>query len=156
MFSESLSVLPQIVAGNKCDLATEEQIETFRTYIEEKGYTFFPIMAAISEGTRNLMNHTAAQLAKLPPVVHFEPEAAPIEELPVEQEFTLRVEDGIYIIEARWLAKIMNTIDPDDYESLQYFQRVLKLSGILDALVEKGIKQGDTVSIYDMEFDYIP
>ena len=36
-----------LVAGNKCDLAEEEQIEAFRDYVEAKGYEFFPIMAAI-------------------------------------------------------------------------------------------------------------
>ena len=76
--------------------------------------------------------------------------------LEAKREFTLTVEDGVYIIEARWLLKIMETINPDEYDSLQYFQRVLRSSGILDALEEAGIQPGDTVSIYDFEFDYIP
>ena len=59
-------------------------------------------------------------------------------------------------MEAEWLLKILQKTDLDDYESLQYFQRVLISSGIIDALVEKGIEEGDTVSIYDFEFDYVP
>jgi GTP-binding protein len=50
----------------------------------------------------------------------------------------------------------MNDIDPDDYESLQYFERVLRSTGIIDALVKAGVKEGDTVSVYDIEFDYVP
>ena len=43
----------------------------------------------------------------------------------------------------------------DDYESLQYFQRQLGESGILDALVEKGVEENDTVLIGEYQFDYI-
>ena len=49
----------------------------------------------------------------------------------------------------------MNTIDPDDYESLQYFERVLRSSGIITALEHAGIKHGDTVSVYDIEFEFV-
>ena len=62
---------------------------------------------------------------------------------------------GDYYVEAEWLLKILNKTDIDDYESLQYFQRVLETSGILDALREKGIQEGDTVSIYDLEFEFV-
>ena len=69
--------------------------------------------------------------------------------------FNITVEDGVYIVDAPWLIRILNSVDLDDYESLQYFQRVLKSSGIIDALVAKGINEGDTVSIYDVEFDFV-
>lgn len=62
----------------------------------------------------------------------------------------------MYIVEAEWLYRILCKTDLDDYESLQYFQRVLQSSGIIDGLIEKGITEGDTVSIYDLEFDYVP
>ena len=71
------------------------------------------------------------------------------------QNFRLRVEDGVYIVEADWLLKILSGVNMDDYESLQYFQRVLHSSGIIDALKEAGVQEGDTVSIYDLEFDYV-
>jgi GTP-binding protein len=59
-------------------------------------------------------------------------------------------------VEAEWLIRIMNKTDMDDYESMQYFQRVLESSGIIAGLVEAGVKEGDTVVIYDFEFDYVP
>ena len=74
----------------------------------------------------------------------------------MDSGFDIKIEDGIYIIEAAWLAKILSKTNPEDYESLLYFQPVLHTSGIIKALIKKGIKEGDTVSIYDLEFDYVP
>ena len=81
----------------------------------------------------------------------------PLEALEKKQDngFTIRVEDGIYIVEAEWLVPILSKIDYDDYESLQYLQRVLQSSGIDQALQDNGIEDGDTVSLYDIEFDYV-
>ena len=94
----------------------------------------------------------------MPPVVRYEPEPEPLEDYSVDKkrEFTLEVQDGVFMIEAPWLLKILETVDPDDYESLQYFQTVLRTSGIIDALENAGVKEGDTVSVYDIEFDYVP
>ena len=70
--------------------------------------------------------------------------------------FTITEHEGVYFVEAPWLIPILNQIDPEDYESLQYFERVLRSSGIIDGLVERGVHEGDTVNIYDIEFDYVP
>ncbi len=159
VFSEELINCPQIVAANKCDLCDEDKIAELREYFEGEGYAFFPIMAAIAEGTAELINHTAACLAKLPPVKRYEAEPKPQVDYTVKQRrtFNVRACDGVYFVEdAPWLLDVMNTIDPDDYESLQYFERVLRSSGIIDALVKAGVQEGDTVSVYDVEFDYVP
>lgn len=157
VFSEELSERPMIVVANKCDLVEEEKIEKYRKYFEDRGYAFFPIMAAIAEGTKALIDYTAARLAELPPLKIYEVEPEPTEDFSVakNREFTLKVEDGVYIVEAPWLLKILESVNPDDYESLQYFQRVLQSSGIIDALIEAGVHDGDTVSVYDIEFDYV-
>ena len=75
--------------------------------------------------------------------------------LGVNQKFEVNVEDGVYYVEAKWLEPVMRTVDMDDYSSLQYFQRVLRNSGIIDRLEEMGINEGDTVSIFGFEFDYV-
>lgn len=157
IFSSELKERPMIVVANKCDLVEEEKIEEYRKYFEDKGFAFFPIMAAIAEGTKELIDYTAAELAKLPPLKVYEVEPEPVEDYTVakKREFTLKFEDGIYVVEAPWLLKILETVDPDDYESLQYFQRVLQSSGIIDALIDAGVRDGDTVSVYDIEFDYV-
>lgn len=157
VFSEELSQRPQIVVGNKCDLLEEEQIEEIKTYFEEKGYKFFPVMAAIAEGTDDLINHVAAELQKLPPILKYEAEPKPAVDLSVnKRDFTIDVRDGVYYVEnCDWLMDIMNTIDPDDYESLQYFERVLRQTGIIEALEDAGVQEGDTVNVLDIEFDFV-
>jgi GTP-binding protein len=157
-YNEELANYPQIVAGNKTDLATDEQREAFKKYIEDKGYEYFEICAPILEGTQDLINAIAKKLATLPPIRIYEREEITVNDIykTAKRDFKIRVEGDVYIIEAEWLAKILSKTDLEDYESLQYFQNVLQSSGIINALIERGIQEGDTVSIYDLEFDYVP
>ena len=155
-FNEELASRPQIVAGNKCDLATPEQVESFRRYIEEKNLPFYPISAATRKGVEPLVGAIAAMLDKLPPIRQYEAEPLPQPEHPEgKQTFQIHVEDGVYIVEADWLMSSLGMVDMEDYESLQYFQRVLIKSGIIEELERMGIREGDTVSILNFEFDYI-
>lgn len=156
-FNPELAKRPQIVAGNKIDLATEEQREDFRKYIEDRGLQYFEMCAPILEGTREVINAAAAKLATLPAVKRFESEEIPLEVVLKKKNtgFSVTKEDGVYIVDAPWLASIIARTDMDDYESLQYLQRVLVSSGIIDALREKGVEEGDTVSIYDFEFEFV-
>lgn len=156
-FNPELAQRPQIVVANKIDLAEDEQIERLKNYIEGKGYRFMTMCAPITEGTKEVINEVWKLLSTLPPVKRYDTEVIPATffEKKKDDGFTVTVEDGVYIVEAPWLLKILQRTDLDDYESLQYFQRVLQSSGILEALIEKGIQEGDTVSIYDLEFDYV-
>lgn len=157
-FSEDLANAPQIVAANKSDMATDEQIAEFKEYIENQGLKFFTISAATTQGTKELVLAASAELAKLPPVKTYEPDPVP-EWTPVElaenREFQITHEEGIYFVEADWLEGILRMVNMDDYSSLQYFQMVLKTSGIIAKLEEMGIEDGDTVSVCDFEFDYV-
>lgn len=157
-FNPELAKREQIVVGNKIDLAEDEQIERLQNYFKEHGYAFYTMCAPIVEGTKEIIDAVAAKLAALPAIKKYEKEEIPTEffEKNKSGKFTVTVEDDVYFVEADWLLKILQRTDLDDYESLQYFQRVLHSSGIIDALVEKGIQEGDTVSIYDLEFDYVP
>ena len=67
----------------------------------------------------------------------------------------IRREGGKFIVEGKWIFNLMNQINFDDYESLNYFQRALQKGGVFEALEQKGCADGDTVSIYDFEFDYV-
>ena len=154
-FNPELAKRPQIVALNKADAAIEEMIDEFNAFAKEQGFETSLISAATGEGVKELMNAVEAELAKLPPVIRYEAEAPVREEITSKQDFDIHVEDGVYIVEAPWLAHALGFVDLDDYESLQYFQRVLRLSGIIDKLEEMGINEGDTVSILDIEFDYM-
>ena len=157
-FNPDMADLPQIVVGNKIDLATDEQLEKLEKYFTENGYQYFTMCAPIVEGTQEVINAVAAKLATLPPIKRYEKEEIPAEffEKSSDGKFTITVEDDVYSVEGEWLLKILQRTDLDDYESLQYFQRVLQSSGIIAALEEKGIQEGDTVEIYDLEFDFVP
>ncbi len=154
-FNPELAKRPQIVALNKADAAIEEMIDEFNEFAEENGFKTYLISAATGEGVQELINAVAAELAKLPPITRYETEEPVREEITSKQEFSVHIEDGIYVVEAPWLMHALGYVDLDDYESLQYFQRVLRLSGIIDKLEEMGINEGDTVSILDIEFDYM-
>ena len=157
-FNPELAERPMLVAGNKCDMATEEQIAAFREYVEGEGYRFFPISAATRQGTEELVQAIAAELAKLPPIVRYEPEPITEEErlkATRRNQFTVEVVDGVYVVKADWLANALTGVNMEDYESLQYFQRVLIQSGIIKKLEDMGINEGDTVSILDFEFEYV-
>lgn len=157
-FNPELAKRPQIVAGNKIDMAEPEQIETFKSYVEAKGYEYYSICAPICEGTQELMNAVWNKLQTLPPIKEYETEEIPLESLIKDDKgFKITVQDGnYYIVEASWFPKVLKGIDVEDYEALQYMQRVLEKSGVFDALREKGIQEGDIVSIYDIEFEYVP
>ncbi|HRU97314.1 MAG TPA: GTPase ObgE [Ruminococcus sp.] len=158
-FNEELAERPQIVAANKADMATEEQIEDLRSFIEAKGLPFYCISAATTQGTKELVMKIAEVLETLPPIKEYEAEPIPQAELDemlgVDKKFTIELEDNVYYVEAPWIQPIMRTVDPDDYSSLQYFQRVLINSGIIAKLEEMGVKEGDTVSIEGFEFDFV-
>ena len=158
-FSYELAGRPQIVAANKCDLAEPEQIIRFEEYIEKKGYPFFPISAAASQGTKELINAVAAKLDTLPPVKEYDAQPITDEERLMreakKQEFTITEENGIYYIESEFLGNILQDANMEDYESLQYFQRVLKTSGVLEQLEKMGIEEGNTVDVDGFQFDYV-
>lgn len=158
-FSMELAEAPQIVAANKSDMATPEQVERLRNYVEDQGLLFYEISAATTKGTKELMYGVWERLSVLPPVKMFEAQPLTQEELDdkliSKKDFRVTVEDGVYFVEADWLLDILRTANMDDYSSLQYFQNVLRTSGIIDKLEEMGIEEGDTVSIFDFEFEYL-
>jgi GTP-binding protein len=157
-FNPDLAQRPMIVAGNKIDMAELEQIEEFKNYVESKGYEYYSICAPILEGTQELMNVCWKKLQDLPPIKEYEVEEIPLDAIIKDNTgFKITVDDdGVYVVEADWFPKVLKGIDIEDYEALQYMQRVLEKSGVFDALKEKGIEEGDVVSIYDIEFEYIP
>ncbi len=158
-FNEELSNAPMIVAANKSDMATDEQIADFKEYIEGKGIEVVEISAATTKGTDELVDKIAEMLSKLPPVKRYEAQPLTREELDekllTKKDFNVTTEDGIYFVEADWLYDILRVVNMEDYSSLQYFQRVLQTSGIIDKLEEMGINEGDTVAIFDFEFEYM-
>ena len=104
------------------------------------------------------MKITSQRLADLPPLTVYESEITPEDEAvrsAGEKVTEVRRENGKYIVEGQWIFNFMGQINFSDYESLNFFQRVLVKNGVIDMLRKAGIEEGDTVSIYDFEFDFV-
>jgi GTP-binding protein len=146
-----------IVAANKCDLIPEgsDNLERLRAYVTERGYEFYEISAATTQGTRQLMRIVASKLQDLPPVIVYEPEyVKPLAEAGEADDLKIEQFGDTWVISGKWLQQLINDINFADYESRMYFDRQLRKSGLFTRLEEMGIEDGDTVSIYDFEFDY--
>ena len=156
-FSAELADRPQIVLGNKCDIASPEQVEEFKRYVEAKGLTFLPISAATRQGVDNLPALVYNRLKDLPPVKVYEAEyKRPDKNAQPTRPFTVeRTGDHEFTVDAPWLERILAGTNVEDYESLQYFQTQLGDSGILDELVAQGVEEEDTIKIGEYEFDYL-
>lgn len=156
-YSPELATRPQIVAANKTDIMEDpENLERLRAHVEAKGYSLFELSAAAHQGTRELVFKAAGMLASLPPVTVYEPEYVP---QPPQVDTTAplnieRADDGTWIVEGPWLQRLMGNVNFADYESRMYFDKTLRDSGLFQQLEDLGIQDGETVSLYDWEFEY--
>lgn len=155
-YSPELAGRPQIVAANKTDIALDKDVlKKFRAFIKKQGLELFEISAATNNGVRELVNAAAAKLAHLPPVLVYEPEYFEKPETDTSpDDLTITVEDDVWMIEGKWMERLVRNTNFSDTESMAFFDRMLRTNGIYDKLEEKGISEGDTVSIYNLEFEY--
>ncbi len=156
-YSPDLAARPMLVAANKVDLLPEgsDNLERLRQYVTERGYEFYEISAATHQGTRQLMQTVAARLRELPPVTVYEPEyVKPLAQAGEVEELQIQRYDDLWVISGGWMERLLADVNFDDYESRMYFDRQLRQCGLFDRLEAMGIQDGDTVSIYDLEFEY--
>ena len=157
-YSEELSTRPQIILANKSDMLDRELVDipAFEQYVADHGWTLLYVSAVTGEGLNEMIELVSKRLQELPPMRVYEMEYAP-EDAYVGggKETTIRRENNTFYVEGEWLLNLMGQINFNDYESLNFFQRVLQRSGVFEALEEKGCRDGHTVSIYDFEFDYV-
>lgn len=155
-YSEKLSEKPQIIIANKMDIPSfNENYERFKAQMEDEGYTVMAISAATHKGVEEVIKYTARLLSELPASEDDDYDYLDLDEERKSDSIEITVDGGVYIVEGMYVRKIVGSTNFDDYESLQYFQRALRKSGVIDKLEEKGIKEGDTVHMYGVEFDYI-
>jgi len=157
-YDSSLLDRPQIIAANKCDILAEDTDTTeIEAYAAKNNCGFARISAETGEGCEELVRLMFKKLEKLPAIKIYEPEIDPSEDSADREDQSIEITNvnGTYAVESEWLLRLMKDINFDDRESLMYFQRVLRTKGVIEALVEKGCKNGDTVSIYDFEFEFI-
>jgi GTP-binding protein len=157
-YSPELAQRKQIIVANKTDALDPElvDVKAFEAYVKKNGWELMYVSAATGEGLNELIQRSADELKDLPPMTIYEAEYEP-EDAYVGggKETTIRREDGMFIVEGEWLFNLMGQINFSDYESLNYFQRILYRSGVFEELEKHGCVDGDTVSIYDFEFDFV-
>ena len=156
-YSPELMERPQIVAANKCDIAQDDELtERFRRYIGERGYKLFMASAATNTGVRELINAVTETLGGLPPVTVYEPEYTPKPRLQGSPEdLVIEVFGDVWTIEGKWMERLIQNVNFSDHESRMYFDKVLRNAGVFGRLENMGISEGDTVSIYNLEFEYV-
>ena len=149
-----LAERPQIVAANKMDLpGAQENLERLRKHLHGTDIEVYPISAATRQGFDELMGAIVRILPTLPEITVFEeePEAIAAPEAP----FTIDRDGAVYIVSGPAMEMLIDSVNFSDEQSLNYFHRTLRSRGVIDALRAAGAKEGDTVAIGDMEFDFI-
>ena len=156
-YSPALASRPQIVAANKCDLLGDdrEPIERLKKHVEAQGYEFFELSAATTAGTKELMQRAAAMLSTLPPIAVYEPDyVPPAPDLGSPEDVEIEEDDGVWYVSGPWMDRLVSTVNFTDYESRMYFDKSLRDAGIYERMEALGIRDGDTISICGMTFEY--
>ena len=157
-YSPQLADRPQIIVANKCDALDRElvDVDAFEDYVKDIGCELIYVSAATGENLDELVHMCAEKLAELPPMLVYESEYVPEDDIVQSgKETVIRRENNTFYVEGEWLYNLMGQINFDDYESMNYFQKVLKNSGVFEMLEAKGCSEGDTVSMYEFEFEYV-
>ena len=157
-YNSSLADREQIVVANKMDVVYDEGIyEGFVTEMENRGYKVFRISAAANKGVKELIRYVASMLDSIPiPVLYDEEEAENVViSFEDDEPYTVTVQDGVYVVEGSWVKRMIGSTNFEDNESLQYFQNALRKKGVIKALEQNGIEEGDLVRMYELEFDYM-
>ncbi len=156
-YSPELASRAQIVVGNKTDLLGDDRsnIDRLKEYVESKGFTFLEMSAATHNGTRELIRTIADLLQKVPVVEAFEADYVPPEPvIDTSEDLIIEHEDDFWSLDGPWLQNLVASVNFNDHESLMWFDRILRDAGVFDRLESMGIQDGDTVSIYDITFEY--
>ena len=156
-YSDFLADRPQIVVANKCDLLGDdrENIDALKAHVEALGYEFYEMSAATRNGTRELMQVTAGKLANLPPVITYEPEyVAPEAGAASADDVIIHQYGDVWTVDGAWIDRLVESINFGDYESRIYFDRMMREAKIFDRMESMGVKDGDTVCLGSLEFEY--
>ena len=157
LYNEKLATRPQVVVANKMDILEDESIfEEFKYELEGRGYKVFKMSAATRQGVDDVIAYVSELLREAEEIELVSEEEMFRPELDEQQDEGLQIdiEDGVYVVTGKSLRRIMYSVNFDDMESLQYFQKAMESQGVFDRLREMGIEDGDTVRIYEIEFEF--
>ena len=158
MYNEKLATRPQVVVANKIDILEDESVyENFKETLEARGYKVFKMSAATRAGIDDVIAYVTELLSTVEEVELITEEEMYRPELDIREEEGLSIEieaDGVYVVSGKALRRIMYSVNFEDMESVQYFQKAMEAQGVFDKLREMGIEDGDTVKIYEIEFEF--
>ncbi len=156
-YSDGLADRPQIVVANKTDLLGDDRtkLDELRAHVEAAGYEFYEMCAVIHEGTQELIQVIAAKLQTLPPVVTYEAEYVPTaQDIASPEDVEIHQYDDVWTVDGRWIDLLVAATNFEDYESRMFFDRKMREAGIFERLEAMGIKDGHTVCLGELEFEY--
>ena len=155
-WSPELAQRPQIVVANKIDIMADDSLlDALRAHVEPLGYPLFALSAASHTGTRELVQSIAGKLSELPPVTVYEPTFVPKPPvIEADEPLDIQHEDDVWYVTGKWLERLMANVNFSDYESRMFFDKLLRDNGVFRQLEEQGVRDGDTVSMYDLMFEY--
>ena len=154
IYSPALAQKKQIVAGNKIDLITNQtELEQIKQQIESKGYSFFPICTLTGEGIKPLLEKAWTILQETETTTFDNQEKAIVYELP-QNEFKIEYDGHVYSVIGKRVEKLVAMTDFDNSVSLRRFNKAWKFMGLDKLLKKEGIKEGDTVNLYGVEFSF--
>lgn len=159
-YSPELATRPQIIVANKSDMINEDYVDlgAFEKFVDDNEWEMIYVSAVTGENLDELVRRVSERLKLLPPLTIYESDYSPEDEYAKSDEgrvTTVRRENDMFIVEGEWLFNLLGQINFSDYESLNYFQKVLIKAGVIKMLEEHGAQDGDTVAIYDFEFDFV-
>jgi GTP-binding protein len=158
-YSPELADRPQIVVANKVDALDRDtvDVDAFEKYVLSSGRSLLYISAATGEGVKELVRFVKNELDRLPPLTVYEAEYTEEDDIKPDEEPVVTVtKDGdVYNVEGAWLYKLMGRINFDDRESMAYFDKMLRKYGIYAQMEAQGVNDGDLVSLYGFEYEYV-
>ena len=157
LYNEKLSTRPQVVVANKIDILEDESVfEEFKNELEGRGYKVFKMSAATRQGVDDVIAYVSELLQNAEEIElvseeeMFRPELDEVQ----DEGLQIEIEDGVYVVSGKSLRRIMYSVNFEDMESIQYFQKAMESQGVFDKLRDMGIVDGDTVRIYEFEFEF--
>ncbi|MEJ8554270.1 GTPase ObgE [Tepidibacter sp. Z1-5] len=157
LYNDKLTTRSQIVVANKIDIPeARENYEKFKEEIEKRGYKVFAMSAATREGIDEVINYAGTIVKETEDIELVSEEEMLKEEdvQPKKEEIEITNEDGVFVIEGKSLQRLLYSVNFEDMESVQYFQKIMEKKGVFQRLKNMGAQDGDTVRLYDLEFEY--
>ncbi len=156
IYSKKLASKPQVIACNKMDIpGSKKNYESLETSLSKEGYKLFPVSGATKEGIKALLDYVYNLLIDYEEEEEEEyTEDIEVDTTSEDKGYSIDIDKNIFIVEGEFIERLLASVNINDYDSLKYFQRIIKRKGIIDDLKLLGIKNGDTVKMYSFEFEY--